>query len=191
MHGLNIPGSGVGVHGHERAGGDRGERQGTARKQGREEFLDEQGSMRERRARLAGLEPATTGLEGRCSIQLSYRRGFAGRPVGAPGFEPGTSCSQSRRATGLRHAPKSRDVQHSCPKMALVATRQPDRFYPDYSSDLANPSLECRPREILHRQAHQRADPPAQHIQCARERRRASSPRRPAPPPGPACPSAR
>jgi len=26
-------------------------------------------------------------------------------PVGAPGFEPGTSCSQSRRATGLRHTP--------------------------------------------------------------------------------------
>src|SRR5215211_1329751 len=25
--------------------------------------------------------------------------------VGAPGFEPGTSCSQSRRATKLRHAP--------------------------------------------------------------------------------------
>ncbi len=25
--------------------------------------------------------------------------------IGAPGFEPGTSCSQSRRATELRHAP--------------------------------------------------------------------------------------
>ena len=27
-------------------------------------------------ARLAGLEPATLGLEGRCSIQMSYRRIF-------------------------------------------------------------------------------------------------------------------
>jgi hypothetical protein len=26
--------------------------------------------------------------------------------VGAPGFEPGASCSQSKRATGLRYAPK-------------------------------------------------------------------------------------
>jgi hypothetical protein len=28
--------------------------------------------------------------------------------IGAPGFEPGTSCSQSRRATKLRHAPLGR-----------------------------------------------------------------------------------
>src|SRR5205814_10626306 len=27
--------------------------------------------------------------------------------VGAPGFEPGTSCSQSRRDTGLRYAPRA------------------------------------------------------------------------------------
>ena len=27
------------------------------------------------------------------------------KKVGAPGFEPGTSCSQSRRAAGLRYAP--------------------------------------------------------------------------------------
>ena len=26
-------------------------------------------------------------------------------PIGAAGFEPATSCSQSRHATGLRHAP--------------------------------------------------------------------------------------
>jgi hypothetical protein len=31
--------------------------------------------------------------------------GRDGQLIGAPGFEPGTSCSQSRRATGLRHAP--------------------------------------------------------------------------------------
>jgi hypothetical protein len=27
------------------------------------------------------------------------------RLVGAPGFEPGTSCAQGKRATRLRHAP--------------------------------------------------------------------------------------
>ena len=85
-------------------------------------------------ARLEGIEPPTYGLEIRCSIQLSYRRsaatdssgagsdrcgaareGSGASPVqspaagqklvGARGFEPPTPCSQSRCATGLRHAP--------------------------------------------------------------------------------------
>ena len=43
----------------------------------------------------------TRGLEGRCSIHLSYGR----RQIGAAGFEPTTSCAQGRRATGLRYAP--------------------------------------------------------------------------------------
>ena len=40
-----------------------------------------------------GFEPRTVCLEGRCSIQLSY----ATDTVGVAGFEPATSCSQSRR----------------------------------------------------------------------------------------------
>ena len=38
--------------------------------------------------------------------QLPDRRSSCRAPlVGAPGFEPGTSCSQSRRDTRLRYAP--------------------------------------------------------------------------------------
>ena len=83
--------------------------------------------------RLKGIEPLAHSLEGCCSIHLSYRRvsfliSFSGyeylralspylqsririlrsviKLVGARGFEPPAFCSQSRRATGLRHAPR-------------------------------------------------------------------------------------
>src|SRR5919106_3710599 len=63
----------------------------------------------------AGLEPTTPSLEGWCSIRLSYGQSRTCRPqarknearmVGVRGFEPPTSCSQSKRATRLRHTPK-------------------------------------------------------------------------------------
>src|SRR6266487_5936977 len=60
----------------------------------------------------AGLEPPTPSLEGWCSIRLSYGQSAskaaktAKTLVGVRGFEPPTSCSQSKRATRLRHTPK-------------------------------------------------------------------------------------
>ena len=62
----------------------------------------------EQRARPAGIEPATHGLEGRCSIQLSY----GCIQVGVTGFEPATYGSQNRRATRLRYTPRSGRLTH-------------------------------------------------------------------------------
>ena len=71
-----------------------------------------------------GLEPPTSDLEGRCSIQLSYGLvRAAGRVVGAAGFELATYWSQTSCATRLRYAPKPRRL-YSAPARRRGRRRQ-------------------------------------------------------------------
>jgi hypothetical protein len=57
--------------------------------------------------------------------------------VGAEGFEPPTSCSQSRRATSLRHAPTFFRLGQSIPETAFTSALFSD--HPDSALRLATP----------------------------------------------------
>ena len=66
----------------------------------------------------------TTGLEGRCSIQLSYGQLVL---VGVERFELPTSCSQSKRATRLRYTPSRR--QNYTTHLSVLPSPSPKIFY--------------------------------------------------------------
>lgn len=55
--------------------------------------------------------------------------------VGAPGFEPGTPCSQSRCATGLRYAPK---IACGCGCDRVGMNRQPLILFVDLLIHIPN-----------------------------------------------------
>ncbi len=62
-------------------------------------------------------------LEGRCSIRMSYER--IKKLVGVEGFEPPTTCSQSRCATRLRYTPNiSNSASFRCAESIMILVLQ-------------------------------------------------------------------
>ena len=109
--------------------------------------------------RQEGIEPPTHSLEGCCSIQLSYWR-FIHQwrlEVGAPGFEPGTSCSQSRRDTRLRYAPRAFECIRPSGQNQLLqfaefrrSTAPPPAHHPPPKSSLVRAERAKRPAAMAH-----------------------------------------
>ena len=145
----------------EQGGQRRGNARGTCRKD-REgggfvhalKFADSAPLSRAHAARLAGIEPPTTGLEGRCSIQLSYRRGLpitrsvprcrssrvqvvqlgghllALRVETAPGVDQGLCLGQ--REASLESEPKAVEPEHERrnPRLRLQVEELPEGLHP-------------------------------------------------------------
>ena len=62
--------------------------------------------------------------------------------VGAPGFEPGTSCAQGKRATRLRHAPRRAGVRsQEFGVESLVSYPQADAISPCHGAPVLAPNL--------------------------------------------------
>src|SRR5690349_21679938 len=62
--------------------------------------------------------------------------------VGATGFEPATSCSRSRRATGLRYAPK-RQKSPQIEGERHTITRPARRWEPEFPHRTARCNTDC------------------------------------------------
>jgi hypothetical protein len=83
----------------------------------------------------------TYGLEGRRSIHLSYGRRKPAS-VGALGFEPRTSCSQSRRANRAALRPAHNCQLQQLKHLKLIETR----FWVNRSNTLTHVWSECAKR---------------------------------------------
>ena len=117
-------------------------------------------------ARLAGLEPATYGLEGRCSIRLSYRRfrkdrirsdGWSGRrdsnprhPAPKAGALPGCATPRiSTRPSEAAYYSPPPLASTKTPKIISVCTRFAQRCHACENSRRKSPASKVHTRDNI------------------------------------------
>src|SRR5919108_4212396 len=83
----------------------------------------------ERDARLEGIEPPTTGLEGRCSIQLSYRRRCRNIPGAGRFGRLGRRRQPKRRLLAVEPHPLGPRAVHAVAPAVRDLVVEPDPEY--------------------------------------------------------------
>ncbi len=109
------------------------------------ELRPARGAPRSSRGTPAGIYPSPSGPSARTSVSNpgeDHLNRIREHPIGAPGFEPGTSASRTQRSTGLSHAPRKKR------RPSLAPEKMTGRGAPRFARSFRSASGLNRPERI-------------------------------------------